>query len=272
MQAYWTRLSVVLWVLVLAAMTAGRVLGPSLFVFGLAYFFLAAAFILGLVVCVPFSASRKQFPTRKTCRHRAEFAVRWWWLLGLTALCFVSILGLQHIWSQGSRTGYLFPSHDDLPPSTCGVIPQKRIALYLGNLVSLLPVNYFPHPVLSVNEVNRIVLKRRWDGAMAVSAVLFDIEGTRIGEVSDNKLVSGPGDSVRFDARDRSTLAVKDRRGLELLRIRYLNSSAMQLEAFVFYPDTGPIQIKGDPAQAPCLRADDNHAEFRIHVAKTMAP
>ena len=262
-------LAPVLVCLVLALMTAGLRLGAHPLIFLPANVFLACALIWSIGCWLTSDALLKRRPKklRKRRRSRGSYAEWKWGVSSALVACFVlGAVGLLHVQSWTSQPGFLLPANDALPFSPCGAIGSDSIALYLGGIVSVVPKRSFPHTVLSIDDVGKLTLTRRWDGAIAASMDFYGMNRKKIGGLADNSLVLGGNSSLRLERPDRSTLVVKDRQGLELVRLRYLNRSAMKLEAFLFFPGLAPLQIKGDPQmEIPCLRSSQGAPEFRLH-------
>jgi hypothetical protein len=258
---------IVLWLLAWAATVTIRFLGPHYLLLGLTYIAATAALVCGLA---SWFVSRSGPPIEQNANRRkwrAKPKKRSWGPIGLFGLFLITVVMAQETWRKESTRGFLLPAGDRLPAPSCGAIPADSIALDLGTIVSVVPKKGFPHSVLSINQKDRIVLHRRWDGGVAISLDIYDISGKKLGQVTDNEFSSLRSDTARVVVRDRSTLVVSDRHGLELLRLRYLNPSAIKLEAFLSYPDSGPLQIKGDSSQAPCVYSRTDLAEFRVQTS-----
>ena len=255
--------------LVLALVMAGLRLGAHPLIFLPAYVFLACALIWSIGYWLTSDALLKRRPKklRKRRRSRGSYAEWKWGVPSALVTCFVlGAVGLLHVQSWTSQCGFLLPANDALPFSPCGVIGSDSIALYLGGIVSVVPKRSFPHAVLSIDGAGKLTLIRRWDGAIAASIDFYGMNGTKTGGLADNNLAPDGNHSLRLERPDRSTLIVKDRQGMELVRLRYLNRSAVKLEAFLFFPGFAPLQIKGDPQmEIPCLYSSQGAPEFRLH-------
>jgi hypothetical protein len=161
--------------------------------------------------------------------------------------------------------GVLLPANDPSPLSPCGKIPSDAITLFLGN--SAVFNNVFPHTVLMVHGESILSIGKIGPG-MTVSAKVFSADGRIIAAIVDNEFFINPNNFFRRERPDKSTLVVFDQGDREVLRVRYLNPSAIKILGIFNFPEIAPIVIKenqqviGDRFSAFCF--GNNRVDFGL--------
>jgi hypothetical protein len=171
---------------------------------------------------------------------------------GITLLVWVVALIMMRQFGKSQATpesgqsethGELLPAKDPTPPNPCGKIPSDAIALFLGN--SAVFGNTFPHTVLMVRNENVLSIGKSGPG-MTVSAKVFSRDGRIVAQTIDNEFFINPNNFFRRERPDKSTLVVYDQEDRQVLRVRYLNSSAIRILGIFNFPGISPVIIDED--------------------------
>jgi|SRR5579872_4002332 len=129
-----------------------------------------------------------------------------------------------------------------LPPpvsSNCP-IPKGAVALYLGNITSV--VTAFPHVIFRVRGDDVLVVNRDSSGLLVTFAV-FDDGGNLVGRLENNRFIARNSAS-RVERPSTSNLLVFDGQDTELLNVQFLNPQAVRITGILRYPKVDPIVIR----------------------------
>jgi hypothetical protein len=162
------------------------------------------------------------------------------------ALAFLVIVGgrvgyTTDAWKRdllNALQGDLLPSNDPTPPIRC--TPKEpapgSLKLIVGNYVIV--ATKFPHTVISGNGAPLLVLNRKADGSVGITASIVGRDGKVIAEMKD-KFIINQNNYLQMQRSDRSSVRVLDQYDHAVLDARYLNPLAFVIRAFVVYTSTG---------------------------------
>lgn len=246
--------------------------------FTLAYIcFIAAAFCgVGLWLTSAFlrrwepkqvaKASKRKF--KKDPVGQAKLARRNYWSLkyGMLAVIFVVLVAVL-AWVYNRREEYelslvygiLIPANDPLIHHSCGQVPQEALLIFLGGITSY--TTEFPHTVIEVHGIPRLVLDRKPDNSVAISVDILDSDGKIIVELDENRFTVNPHNYFKLVRKDRSSLSVFDDYKNEVLTVRYLNERAIWMNGILRYPGAPPIVLRGAGGGGICF------GENRVDIA-----
>jgi hypothetical protein len=140
--------------------------------------------------------------------------------------------------------GLLLPASDrDINPGGCPDRPGSLRAVLGTSTVITHPSGQ------NIIEVGggqqRVALRRDANGWLAIDADLFDPDGSVLVRIRSNRFVVNQATTFDVQTPDASTLKVSDRRGIEVLDIRFMNPSTVRVnvslhlasgEAFIINP------------------------------------
>jgi hypothetical protein len=142
--------------------------------------------------------------------------------------------------------GWLLPASDDTPHNSCGMIGiGKDQLLVIAGSNAIVNRGTQKFRALTVGSCPVISFDRNQEGS-AIDADVFDESGILVARVESNEFHLVPGKYSYGNRPDRSTLTVFDREGNELLAIRYLNPSTIQIRGVFACKGSEPIMVTDD--------------------------
>jgi len=125
------------------------------------------------------------------------------------------------------------------PVSSNCPIPRGAVALYLGNMVSV--VTEFPHVVFRVRGEAVLVLERNASGVL-LSFAAFDDRGNVVGLLNRNAF-HAIHSAAHVERPSPSNLVVFENRENKVLDVQFLNPQAVKVTGILRYPGVDPIVI-----------------------------
>src|ERR1017187_6002446 len=142
-----------------------------------------------------------------------------------------------------------------MPPFPDGVSPSRfpsnSVFLFCGGkgLVALAPTRY---TCLVSYKSDCILQFENGTNAVFISGDFFDEDGKLVAELNSNRFeVALPPTVFRVHRPNKSTLIVRDSRGVEVLNLKYLNPSAFEMTGTIRLPDKRNLIIRDDEIQFP---------------------
>ncbi len=133
-------------------------------------------------------------------------------------------------------SGTLIPTNEPTPKTDayCLRIPPNPFGIYYGDSVA-----YFDGQPATIVEISKIPLLKvtKNDNEIRISAKLFDEDGKIVAEITDNEFSINRNNFFEKKRPDRSSLIVRDQKGVEVLNVRYVNSSAIKVSGLFRYKD-----------------------------------
>jgi hypothetical protein len=215
----------------------------------------AVAFAAPPLVVVAFVAGGTIFPTVCLCLAGAAvvFAIAsrgelaWQRKFALYAVAvIVDVALLSYLYKVNlakelrQRSAPLVAATLPPPVSSNCPIPKGAVALYLGNITSV--VTAFPHVVFKVRGDDVLVIDRDSSGLL-VSFVVFDDGGNLVARLDNNRLIAR-NPASRVERPDASHLSVFDAQDTEVLGVQFLNPQAVRITGILRYPQVDPIVIR----------------------------
>jgi hypothetical protein len=215
----------------------------------------AVAFAVAPLVVVAFVAGGTIFPTICLCLAGAAvvFAIAsrgdmaWQRKFALYAVAIiVDVALLSYLFKVNlakelrQRLAPLVAATLPPPVSSNCPIPKGAIALYLGNVTSV--VTAFPHVVFKGRGDDVLVIDRDSSGLL-VSFVVFDDAGNLVARLESNRLIAR-NPASRVERPNTSNLLVFDAQDTEVLNVQFLNPQAVRITGILRYPQVDPIVIR----------------------------
>lgn len=133
---------------------------------------------------------------------------------------------------------WLVPGHSQAPKTDCPQrIPDAFMFVY-GDSVSYIPKKdqSFPHTVIEVDAQPKLVLNKDKRGRLALSVDVYDDRGYIVAQIENNRFTVNKNNYFKLE-KTPSTLVVFDQRNQKVLDFRFLNPSAIQIEATLRFPE-----------------------------------
>lgn len=176
-----------------------------------------------------------------------EFPVRWW--LGITVF-LAALAAVIYFWAgpvlpkETETHGWLIPKNDPTPPNGCSMMqmPANALLFLAGTNGAWTTAN--GRSVL-LNIANSDVLSvERDESGLLFDMDMHDEQGNLIFRIERNefRLVAGTY-SYRDRSADRSTIAVFDKKGEEMLYIEYANPQTVIIRGHFVAPDGTEVRI-----------------------------
>jgi hypothetical protein len=215
----------------------------------------AIAFAAAPLVVVAFVAGGTIFPTISLCLAGAAvvFAVAsrgelaWQRRFALYAVAVIlDVALLSYLFKVNlakelrQRSAPLIAATLPPPVSSNCPIPKGAVALYLGNITSV--VTAFPHVVFKVRGDDVLVIGRDSSGLL-VTFVVFDDGGNLVARLEKNRLIAR-NPASRVERPNTSNLSVFDAQDTEVLGVQFLNPQAVRITGILRYPQVDPIVIR----------------------------
>ena len=171
--------------------------------------------------------------------------------------------------------GWLQPANDPMPQTMCGAVRTDEYILALGSAGYVNKASA-TLPGIFVGDCQLVTVTRSQNG-ISVNATLYTEDGeTLAAQIKDNEWSRAPGQTSYSDRPDRSTLAVYDKNGKELLWIKFANLRAVQVRGVFrckcessWTADNTGLYITGFPEKK---RIGCFHDLERIHLKVTDDP
>jgi hypothetical protein len=129
--------------------------------------------------------------------------------------------------AENPMTGFLIPANDPTPMLPGGFpSPTNAVTLFLGNSASI--VYWFPHNVIKYKGQSLLTIFNSPRG-VSVSAKMFGANGSIVCMLESNQFTINPSNFLIRYMPDKSTLIVRDADNVEVLNMRYLNSTYVSL-------------------------------------------
>jgi len=123
--------------------------------------------------------------------------------------------------------------------------------LFLGDNVIF--VRRFPHTVLGVGGYSAVSVNRDSQGFIAVRLEIRSEDGRIIVLMADNGFVINQNNYLQMERPNKSTLAVMDQTGKQVIFARYLNPHVLVLEGEVSVPGHGNIPLQLTNFHRSCI-------------------
>ena len=164
----------------------------------------------------------------------------------VTAAAFVSFTDWVETQKQLlSFHAWLVPANDPSPPNPCSDIPKNALAVYLGSNLMTFFNNQSHVYVLVAKGKPLIALDKNPDGKVALTMEIYDETEHIVVEIKKNEFrVAHPPAIFKKESKDKSSLVVViPYHNKEVLNLRYLNPTAIQIRGSFRYPGVPPIEI-----------------------------
>jgi hypothetical protein len=100
--------------------------------------------------------------------------------------------------------------------------------------------------VLRLNGQDLVKIRRTPEG-VSLSATVYREDGRWIAKIEDNEYKVNPNNYFQSPIRqDKSTIAVRDQTGTEVLRASFLNETAFEILGVFMVPGSPPLQVTRD--------------------------
>jgi hypothetical protein len=164
-----------------------------------------------------------------------------WVLIGAAAALFLNTKVLV----ESPTEGVLIPANDPTPPSPqpSYQIPGNALLLFLGD--SLAYGTGTSMTVIRIGDKEMLKI-RRTDRGLLVTAQVFSADGRIVAEIRDNQFEINRNNFFRRARPDKHTLIVYDQQNTEVLNIRFLNRSAIQILGIFGTSARNSITVKAD--------------------------
>lgn len=144
--------------------------------------------------------------------------------------------------------GWLLAANDPIPPNACSDNPRIQVPsdaiLFIAGTNGIWTNEMGRSTVLTVGNSTILSMERNGD-RLSFDADIFDNVGNLVARITKNEFNLVPGEySYRERSEDRSTLAVYDRKGREMLYIRYVAPSVVVIRGLFTSPDGTKVQIR----------------------------
>ena len=215
----------------------------------------AIAFAAAPLVVVAFAVGGAIFPTICLCLAGAAvvFAIAsrgelaWQRKFALYAVAIiVDVALLSYLYKVNlakelrQRSAPLVAATLPPPVSSNCPIPKGAVALYLGNITSV--VTAFPHVVFKARGDDVLVIDRDSSGLLVTFAV-FDDGGNLVARLDNNRFIAR-NPASRVERPNTSNLLVFDAQDNEVLGVQFLNPQAVRITGILRYPQVDPIVIR----------------------------
>lgn len=150
-----------------------------------------------------------------------------------------------HIDVLDQLQGLLIPGSEPDPPDPCpvGMVPPGSLRMFLGK--SLGSSNSPNFVVLRLNGED-VLMARRVEKGMAVSAKILSEDGRIVAQLVDNKFYINPENFFSMERPDQHSLIVYDRQGQKVLDLRFLNPTSVSILGVFRHPGALPVVINQD--------------------------
>jgi hypothetical protein len=129
----------------------------------------------------------------------------------------------------------MIPANDPIPGNECAArMPKGEFILLLGS--STFGTQVFPHVVLRVAGIDRIIIDKAADGGIAITTEIFSADGMKLATLDKNNFEIRSNYSLKMDRPDRSTLIIYDESNQKILDAHYLNATTFSLQGTLHFP------------------------------------
>jgi hypothetical protein len=194
------------------------------------------------------SPRRANLKMRWTNKQKRKLYIRWFGILipvCLTAIMFRWNMNLSLAERLEMHSDWLVPASDATPHNSwcpsLDKLPPRSVILLVGSNTAY--AFRFPASIIKIEGVPKFSLDRDDHGRIAITADIFDEEDNAVVEIEHNHFLVDGG-AFKMERPDISTLVVYARKHKEqVLWVRFLNDSTMQLRGTFRYPDSLGVTI-----------------------------
>jgi hypothetical protein len=151
--------------------------------------------------------------------------------------------------SPPTLQGRLIPSNEKTPENSCPTLGTGGIFILIGFATSY--VERFPHTVVMVDDQPRLTVHRETDGKVWVALDIFGADGKIIATLDEDGFTVRQGSYFKM-RQDKHSLRIVDEYNAEVLNVRYVNPSAIWVNALLRYPGSKPVSLKGSNGGGMC--------------------
>jgi len=161
---------------------------------------------------------------------------------GLTKKQGEEILKLLNKLVRDPNHGFLAPSNDSFPPSSCppGSIPEGITRVYWGSNMAVIRPE-MPFSIVSIAG-NPMLWGQITPEGLKISGIMYSEDGA-VAFFADNEFWLNANISFHSENPDTHTLIVRDKWAQEVLHIRYVNPQAISVTGRFYYPGRPPVII-----------------------------
>ena len=194
----------------------------------------------------------KKKPTKQKTIVALKKARRAYWLSNMLGSCAIFALTVAClVWTRTAQTeyelsllsGWLIPAGDADPPSFCAydVKDPNALKVFMGRNEAF--SSKFPYVALRVYKKDRMIIDRDENGRVALNLDILDNQRKVITTFEKGRFTVDQSNILDMKRPDRSTLIVRDQYKNEVLNVRYLNRTSLQISGVLRYPGAGVISI-----------------------------
>ena len=174
--------------------------------------------------------------------------IQWYISINVLVLLIIGVISLlafeiayraELIRTLSTFSGSLTPADDAVIPA-CGGQKQNALQIFVGNDL-VIQTMALPLNILSIDGKPFISLEKREDGGVGVSARIYNKDGKLLVDVLKGAFNINRNLVFSQKRPDFHTLIVKDDAGVEVLYIRFSNTTQMIFLSKLFYPGVGRI-------------------------------
>jgi hypothetical protein len=168
-------------------------------------------------------------------------ARRSYWTSNLAGSAMMVVLFISClIWTHSAQVenalslmaGPLLPANDPNPPNDVCAPNDDEIAVFMGQ--KAFKTAQFPQTVIRIGDDPVISIDRTSSGAISLSLDVRGNDGRIIARIHNNVFEINQNNYLSMKRKDRSSLAVDDQYGNEVLNARFLNPRAFRLTAKLY--------------------------------------
>jgi hypothetical protein len=158
----------------------------------------------------------------------------------------------------------LVPGNDNAPDYVSNSLSDNTVALMLGDNLAIIG-NQSSKSILSHDNVSCLTIERHQDKTISIYTGIYDSEDNNVVNVINNEFQVDPRYSFNPIQPDPHSLIVRDSKGIEVLRMRYINSKVIWISGrFKVENYSQVVLIDNNGLQFGDIRISGDHTIFDV--------